>query len=83
MNTKLFVYLCTREVIEDTYKRTGTNITEDDVYVVWQCKTLQNNKALLSTSLRDGVYYEFTCDGNNERIYMDVYEKVKNSTILI
>ena len=28
------------------------------VYVVWSCKTLQNSKALLSTSLLDGMYYE-------------------------
>ncbi len=24
-------------------------------YVVWSCKTLQNNKALLSTTLADGM----------------------------
>lgn len=28
-------------------------------YVVWNCKTLQNSKALLSTSLSDGMYYEW------------------------
>ena len=29
-----------------------------DIYVVWVCKTLQNNKALLSTTLSDGMYFE-------------------------
>ena len=28
-----------------------------DVYVVWNCKTLQNNKALLATTVPDGMYY--------------------------
>ena len=32
-------------------------ITEDDVYVVWSCKTLQNYKALASTTVPDGIYY--------------------------
>ena len=32
-------------------------ITEDDVFVVWFCKTLQNWKALVSTTVSDGMYY--------------------------
>ena len=32
--------------------------TEDTVYIVWSCKTLQNWKALISTSLSDGMYYD-------------------------
>ena len=32
----------------------------DDVFVVWFCKTLQNWKALLSTTISDGMYYEVT-----------------------
>ena len=35
-------------------------LTEDDIYVVWYCKTLQNHKALLSTNVSDGMYYELT-----------------------
>ena len=33
---------------------------DDTVYTVWTCKTLQNWKALISTSLKDGMYYECT-----------------------
>ena len=36
-----------------------------DVYIVWYCKTLQNWKALLSTTLFDGMYYELTVNGAN------------------
>lgn len=49
-----------------------------DVYVVWFCKTLQNWKALISTSLPDGMYYEVTYDGDKERVYVDAYKKFQN-----
>ena len=42
------------------------------------CKTLQNNKALVSTSLPDGMYYEITNNGDVHEIYMDVYKKWNN-----
>ena len=52
--------------------------TIDDVYVVWLCKTLQNNKALLSTTVSDGRYYEVTYNGDKNELYFDVYSKVAN-----
>lgn len=42
----------------------GKCISPDDVYVVWSCKTLQNWKALVSTPLLDGMYYELTLNGD-------------------
>ncbi len=56
-------------------------ITEDDVFVVWMCKTLQNNKALLSTTVSDGMYYEVTYNGDKGEIYLDAYKKWKNVLI--
>ena len=52
--------------------------TEFDVYVVWSCKTLQNSKALLSTTLSDGMYYEVTLNGDKKEIYFDAYKKFQN-----
>lgn len=52
-----------------------------NVYVVWSCKTLQNSKALLSTSLKDGMYYECTMDGDKKKIYFDAYKKFENKAI--
>lgn len=53
-----------------------------NVYVVWCCKTLQNYKALLSTSVSgDGIYVEFTYNGDKQELYMDVYHKVVNQKI--
>lgn len=48
------------------------------VFVVWQCKTLQNGKALLSTTLLDGMYYEVTLNGDKQEIYFDAYKKFEN-----
>ena len=54
---------------------------EYDVYVVWACKTLQNNKALLSTALSDGMYFEATYNGDKQEMYLDAYEKKENRCI--
>lgn len=56
-------------------------IPEFDVFVVWSCKTLQNNKALLSTTLFDGMYYELTYNGDKNEIYFDAYKKFENKCI--
>lgn len=59
----------------------GVKITADDVFVVWFCKTLQNWKALLSTKVPDGVYYEVTHNGDRDETYVDVYKKWENLCI--
>lgn len=58
-------------------KAEGVNV-HFEVYVVWFCKTLQHAKALLSTSLPDGMYYELTYNGDKDEIYLDAYNKVDN-----
>ena len=52
-----------------------------DVFLVWYCKTLQNWKALVSTTLEYGLYFELTLNGNRNELYLDVYKKVKNKCI--
>ena len=53
-------------------------ISEDDVYIVWSCKTLQNNKALAITPVRDSMYYELTYNGDKNQLYFDAYKKKEN-----
>ena len=53
-------------------------VTTDDVFVVWWCKTLQNAKALLSTTRSDGMYYEVTYNGDKGEMYLDAYKKFEN-----
>ena len=59
-------------------KSDGKRITEDDVFIVWMCKTLQNSKALASTTLFDGMYYELTYNGDKQELYLDGYKKWAN-----
>ncbi len=56
-------------------------ITTDDVFVVWYCKALQNWKALASTTLPDGMYYELTLNGDKAELYLDAYKKFENRKI--
>ena len=56
-------------------------IPEFNIYVVWQCKVLQNWKFLISTSLIDGMYYEVTYNGDKDEWYLDAYKKFENKCI--
>ena len=56
-------------------------ITEDDVFVVWYCKSLQNHKALLSTTVSDSMYYEITHNGDKQETYVDAYKKWENFVV--
>jgi hypothetical protein len=52
-----------------------------EVYVVWFSKTLGNWKALVSSTLPDGMYYEVTYNGEKKETYLDAYKKVQNVCI--
>ena len=56
-------------------------ITKDEVFIVWFCKTLQNWKALVSTTIPDGMYYEITHNGDKGETYLDAYKKWENVCI--
>ena len=63
-------------------KSDGMRITADEVYIVWFCKTLQNWKALASTTVPDGMYYEITHNGDKGETYVDVYKKWDNVCVM-
>lgn len=85
MNEKDFLDWCKQEICDYTNehldKTDNKEITVNDVFVVWCCKTLQNNKALLSTTLFDGMYYECTYNGGKNEMYFDAYKKWENKLI--
>lgn len=85
MDSKRFIDTCkkiVREYAENHLDKSDT-MPEFDVFVVWECKTLQNNKALLSTTLFDGMYYELTYNGDKKELYFDAYKKFENKCIKI
>ena len=87
MSEKDFLNWCKEEICKYTNdhldKSDNKQITVDDVFVVWCCKNLQNNKALLSTTLFDGMYYELTYNGDKKELYFDAYKKFENRCIKI
>lgn len=50
----------------------------DEFYITWFSKTLQNWKALVSTDLEPGLYWEITYNGNKQESYVDFYQKIDN-----
>ena len=42
---------------------------------------MQNNKALASTTVSDGMYYEITYNGDKQETYIDVYKKWENFVV--
>ena len=87
MDNQQFIDLAKKTVCdyanEHLDKSDDVKISENEVYVVWSCKTLQNNKALLSTTLHDGMYYELTYNGDKSELYVDAYKKFENRCIKI
>lgn len=85
MNERQFQEQVKKAVVEYTNthldKTDSKTITENDVFIVWMCKTLQNNKALASTTLFDGMYYELTYNGDKKEMYLDAYKKWENQCI--
>lgn len=51
------------------------------VFTVWKCKTLQNWKYLLSSTIPDGMYYELTYNGDKNEWYLDAYKKFENVVV--
>lgn len=67
------------------YAKEHTDVTDKvedfDVYIVWNCYVLGNIKAMLSTTLTDGMYYEVTYNKEKNEIYLDAYKKFENRCI--
>ena len=83
MYEEKFVNICKEMVRKYTEEHLDKSdeAPQFDVFVVWNCKTLQNNKALLSTTLFDGMYYEVTYNGDKNEIYFDAYKKFENRCV--
>lgn len=54
--------------------------TINDVYIVTHAFILKNQKAMVSTTLKDGKYYEVTYNEATSELYVDQYVKVQNKS---
>ena len=75
-----FQSVCKKKLVEWYQKnRLDTPIDLSNVFIVWSCKTLQNYKCLASTDISgDGIYAEYTYNGDKQALYEDVYGKIEN-----
>lgn len=82
MKNDEFIKLCKETIVNYFNNKVeitdNKKITEEDVFIVWSCKTLQNNKAMISTTISDGMYYELTYNGDKQELYLDAYKKWEN-----
>jgi hypothetical protein len=83
MTQNRFFQLVKKAVADKSNETSNHAITEDEVYVVWYCKTLQNWKALASTTLMDNMYYEITLNGDKHEMYLDSYHKAESRIISV
>lgn len=87
MRNNDFEQLCKKTIVDYFNNRVeitdDNRITEDNVFIVWSCKTLQNNKAMISTTVSDGMYYEITYNGDKNELYLDAYKKWENKCIKV
>lgn len=75
-----FQNVCKEKLVEWYNAHQEEKIDLSDAFIVWSCKTLQNYKCLASTIVpSDGVYAEYTYNGDKQELYEDVYKKVTNT----
>lgn len=82
-----FQNVCKKKLVDWYNSMTATvnggvtqKIDMSNVFVVWSCKSLQNYKCLVATTVGgDGIYAEYTYNGDIQELYEDVYQKITNT----
>lgn len=81
-NHMLKAKLLVMKYFNDNVEKTdGFKLIEEQVYIVWWTYILGGWKALISTTITDGMYYEVTYDKAKRRTYIDAYKKFANITV--
>lgn len=77
-----FESVCKKKLVDwyNKQDKLKEKIDLSNVFIVWSCKTLQNYKCLASTTVSgDGIYAEYTYNGDKQELYEDVYQKIQNT----
>lgn len=77
MQSEEFIRKAKRNIMTDFYE---DNIKEDDVLLIWFCKTVQNWKGIFTTAVADGKIFEVTYNGDKVEMYIDEYIKNRKKT---
>lgn len=80
MIARALVFDYVRERLDPT---DGAPFEFDNVYVVSFAYVTRNWKALISTTLPDGMYYEVTYDADKGVAYVDAYKRFDHREIAI
>ena len=86
MDNQKFINRCiaiVQQRIENEYSDSSGACPDYNVFVVWSCKTLQNNKAILSANLKGAPLFEITHNGDKNEMYVDTYTKKSNECIKV
>lgn len=67
-----------KQIVKEYMDGMYSYVRDDDIYIVWKCKTLQNWKWLISSEYPDHMYYEVTYNGDKAEFYLDCYKKLAN-----
>lgn len=78
MSTDAFICAAKKAVADFLAQYHRKPIDVADVVSVWQCKTLQNHKAILIGLTQDELLFEATYNGDKDELYLDTYGKIKN-----
>lgn len=81
MDSYKFQKTCKEWLIKYYKENFEKSLDIEDIFVVWSCKTLQNNKILISTTALDGIYVECTYNGDKKETYFDIYKKQENIAV--
>lgn len=76
MDNNKFIEKC-KDILEEK------GVQRETIFVVWSCKTLQNNKAILSATLKGAPLFEITHNGDKNEMYVDTYVKKSNECIKV
>lgn len=56
-------------------------ISPEEVLMVWKCKTIQNYKYILISTVTEGCIFELTYNGDKNEWYIDHYKKMNKVVI--
>lgn len=81
MTSYEYEVICKNALIKILKQKYDEDFKIQDLHLVWYSKALQNHKCVIVDLKDNQRYYEFTYNGNNEELYVDIYEKQSNFKI--